>query len=94
LERYDGNLSYNGSQASPDCCENGAGFFVCVSDRNDIAVGLVSHGHSVRMRVKLHRDASDEEIQSIFAAYGITELPCSVGSLLPGTSGRVGMGEE
>jgi hypothetical protein len=40
-------------------------------------------GHSVRMRLKLHRDASNEEIQSIFAAYGITELPRSIGGLLP-----------
>jgi hypothetical protein len=40
-------------------------------------------GHSVRMRLKWHRDTSNEEIQSIFAAYGITELPLSIGGLLP-----------
>jgi hypothetical protein len=36
-------------------------------------------GHDVRMRLKLHRDASDQDIQATFAAYGITELPRSIG---------------
>ena len=39
-------------------------------------------GHSVRMRLKLHRDASDQKIQDDFAAYGIMELPRSIGGLL------------
>ena len=41
-------------------------------------------GHSGRMRLKLHRDASDQKIQDDFAAYGIMEVPRSIGGLLPG----------
>ena len=38
-------------------------------------------GQSVRMRLKLHRDASDQAMRDTFASFGIMELPRCIGGL-------------